>query len=213
MLDMVLPWLPGFAAAYAIQAVAVASPGPTVALLLGLALSRGRASALAASLGIACGAAGLALATTQGLGLLMERVAWLSTAIRIAGACYLLWLAVKAWQRALAPPAVGITTLAGTGGFGRSFAMGLTLQLTNPKAIIFWLAIAAVGATQGAPAGIIALFVAGAFAISLAGHAAYAVFLSSRPFRLAYDRARRWIEAAIGGFLAWFAFRLATERD
>lgn len=213
MLDTLLPWLPGFAAAYAIQAVSVASPGPGVALLLGLALSRGRAAALAASLGIAVGAAVLAFATTQGLGLLMERVAWLSTAIRIAGACYLLWLAIKAWQRALAPPAVGITALAGTGSFGRSFAMGLTMQFTNPKAIVFWLAIAAVGATHNAPAGIVALFIAGAFAISLAGHAAYAVFLSSRPFRLAYDRARRWVEVTVGAFLAWFAFRLATERD
>lgn len=212
MLDGLLPWLPGFGAAYAIQAVSVASPGPGVALLLGVALSQGRASALAASLGIAVGAAGLALATTQGLGLLMERVAWLSTLIRIAGACYLAWLAVMAWRRALAPPRIGIAAAPGTGGLARSFATGLGMQLTNPKAIVFWLAIAAVGATQGAGAGVVALFVAGAFAISLGGHAAYAVFLSSRPFRLAYDRARRWIEAGIGVFLAWFAFRLATER-
>lgn len=213
MLDGLLPWLPGFGAAYAIQAVAVASPGPGVALLLGLALSQGRGSAIAASLGIAVGAAGLALATTQGLGLLMERVAWLSTVIRVAGACYLMWLAIKAWRRALAPPAMGIALGVGAGGFARSFGTGLAMQLTNPKAIIFWLAIAAVGATQHAPAGVVALFVAGAFAISLVGHVAYAVFLSSRPFRQAYNRARRWIEAGIGAFLTWFAFRLATDDD
>lgn len=213
MLDELLPWLPGFGAAYAIQAVAVASPGPGVALLLGLALSQGRALALAASLGIAIGAAVLALATTQGLGLLMERVAWLSSAIRIAGACYLMWLAIKAWQRALTPPAIGIASATGKSGPGRAFATGLAMQLTNPKAIVFWLAISAVGATQNAPAGVIVLFVAGAFAISLSGHALYAVFLSSRPFRLAYDRARRWIEAGIGAVLAGFAFRMATEKN
>ncbi|MDF2096747.1 LysE family translocator [Aquibaculum arenosum] len=212
MLDGLLPWLPGFAAAYAIQAVAVASPGPGVALLMGLALSRGRASALAASLGIAVGAASLALATTQGLGLVMERVGWLSTMIRVAGACYLMWLAINAWQRALTPPTIGIAPPLGAGGMARSFATGLIMQLTNPKAIVFWLAIATVGATQNAPAGVVALFVAGAFALSLAGHGVYAVLLSSRPFRLAYDRARRWIEAGIGACLTWFAFRLATER-
>lgn len=212
-MDGVMPWLPGFVAAYAIQAVSVASPGPGVALLLGLALSQGRASALAASAGIAVGAACLALATTQGLGLIMERVAWLSTAIRIAGACYLLWLAIKAWKRALNPPAIGIATVGGSGALVRSFGAGLAMQLTNPKAIVFWLAIAAVGATEGAPAGIVALFICGAFLISLAGHAAYAVLLSSRPFRRAYDGARRWIEVGIGGFLGWFAFRLATDRN
>lgn len=212
-MDGLLPWLPGFGAAYAIQAVSVASPGPGVALLLGLALSRGRTSALAASLGIAVGAAGLALATTQGLGLLMERVAWLSTVIRVAGACYLMWLAIKAWQRALTPPSIGIASAVGAGGFAQSFATGMAMQLTNPKAIVFWLAISALGATQGASVGVVALFVAGAFVISLVGHGAYAVLLSSRPFRLAYDRTRRWIEAGIGTFLTWFAFRLATEKD
>ncbi|MBU1305809.1 MAG: LysE family translocator [Alphaproteobacteria bacterium] len=212
MLDGLSPWLPGFAAAYAIQAVAVASPGPSVALLLGLGLSQGRASALAASLGIAVGAAGLALATTQGLGLLMLQVAWLAAVIRVAGACYLLWLAIKAWRRALSPPTIEIGSRTHAGGLVRSFGTGLTLQLTNPKAIIFWLAIAAVGATQNAPAGIVTLFVAGAFTLSLAGHVIYAVLLSSRPFRFAYDRARRWIEAGVGTCLAWFAFRLATER-
>jgi len=168
---------------------------------------------MAASLGIAVGAAGLALATTQGLGLVMERVAWLSTVIRVAGACYLLWLAIKAWRRALSPPAIGIASIRRTTGFARSFGTGLALQLTNPKAIIFWLAISAVGATQNAPMGVVALFVAGAFCLALMGHLAYAILLSSRPFRLAYDRARRWIEAGVGTCLTWFAFRLATERS
>ncbi|GGA52836.1 LysE family translocator [Pelagibacterium lentulum] len=213
MFDGLLPWLPGFAAAYAIQAIGVASPGPGVAMLLGLALSQGRAPALAASLGIAVGAACLALATTQGLGLLMEQVAWLSTVIRVVGACYLMWLAINAWQRALTPPVIGIAPAVGAGGFARSFGIGLAMQLTNPKAIVFWLAVAAVGATQNAPTAVVALFVAGAFSISLLGHGTYAVLLSSRPFRLAYDRARRWIEAGVGGCLTWFAIRLATERN
>lgn len=210
-MEDLLPWLPGFASAYAIQAVAVASPGPGVALLLGLALSRGRTTALAASVGIAVGTAGLALATTHGLGLVMEQVAWLSTVIRITGACYLMWLAIKAWKRAWTPPPVGIAAAPNSGGLVRAFGTGLGLQLTNPKAVLFWLAISAVGATQNAPAGIVAAFVAGAFAISLFGHGIYAIVLSSRPFRLSYERGRRWVEAGIGGCLAWFAFRLGID--
>jgi threonine/homoserine/homoserine lactone efflux protein len=213
MIDGLLPWLPGFAAAYAIQTVSVASPGPGVALLLGLGLSRGRAAALAASLGIAVGAACIAFATTQGLGQLMERVAWLSTIVRVVGAGYLMWLAIKAWKRAINPPVIGAAPARGAGGLLRCFGLGLAMQLTNPKAIVFWLAIAAVGATQHAPSWVVAVFIFGAFLISLTGHAAYAVVLSSAPFRNAYERGRRWIEAGIGGCLTWFAFRLATERS
>lgn len=211
-MEMVLSYLPGFVAAYAILIVAVASPGPAVALILGFAVADGRRAALMSSLGIATGAACLAVATTQGLGLLMARVAWLATAIRIAGVCYLLWLAFKAWRRALSPPKVSIAHVTAM-PISRVFLSGYLLQVTNPKAIVFWLAIASVGATEGAPVPVVALFVLGAFLLSLAGHGAYAVLLSSAPFRLAYDRARRWVEAAIGGFLAFVAFRLATERS
>ena len=208
-----LAYLPRIMTAYAILIVAVASPGPAVALLLGLSLSQGRTSALAASLGIAVGAALLALATTRGLGLVMEQVAWLSTLIRMAGIGYLLWLAVKAFRRAAQPPVVGIATVRGQSRPSRAFLTGLMMQLTNPKAIVFWLAIATVDATRGAPVPVVALFLIGAFLISLTGHAAYALLLSSRPFRLAYDRARRSVEMMIGGFLTYAAFRLAIERN
>ena len=50
-----LPFLPGFAAAYAILLVAASSPGPAVAMLLGIATAQGRGPALVASAGIACG--------------------------------------------------------------------------------------------------------------------------------------------------------------
>lgn len=212
-MDWLVPYLPGFGAAFSIQAISVASPGPGVALLLGIALSQGRANAIAAAFGIALGAACLALATTQGLSLLMERVAWLSTVIRIAGISYLLWLASKAFRRASQPPKVAITAIRRPVGRSRSFVAGYLMQITNPKAIVFWLAIATVGAANNAPLPVLALFIAGAFALSLAGHVVYAVLLSSSPFRLAYDRARRWIEVAIGGFLTCVAFRLATERS
>lgn len=213
MMEWLVPYLPGFTAAYAILVMGVATPGPSVAMLLGLGLSQGRSTALTASLGIAFGSASLALATTQGFGLLIEQVAWLSAFIRMIGAGYILWLAINAWRKAIEPPKVGIANTPGKSNLRRAFVTGYLMQATNLKAIMFWLAIATVGATDGAPLPVLAIFIAGAFALSLAGHGAYAVLLSSSPFRLAYDHARRWIEAAIGTFLAYVAFRLATERN
>lgn len=212
-MDWLLPWLPGFGAAYSIQAFSLLSPGPNVALLLGIGLAHGRLNALVAAGGIAAGAIFHALITAQGLGLLMERVAWLSTAIRIAGISYLLWLSVKAWKNALNPQQVKIIHARQKSGLVRSFSAGFLIQITNPKSVIFWLAIASVGATAGASLTVHVLYLAGVFVLSFAGHGAYALLLSSAPFRFAYDRARRWIEAAIGGFLTYVAFRLATERS
>ena len=208
----ILPFLPGFATGYAILLVAASSPGPAVAMLLGIGLSQGRGPALTASAGIATGSVMLNLATILGIGLLLSQAAWAMQAIRLVGAAYLAWLAWGAFREAAArtpPPAAAAVVPASA---ARHFAAGTLLQVTNPKAIFFWLAIHAVGATAGAGPVVIAVFVLGAWLISFGCHGAWALLLSSAPVRSARARARRWIEAALGALFAAFALRLATER-
>jgi threonine/homoserine/homoserine lactone efflux protein len=206
-----LPFLPGFLAAYAILFVAASSPGPAVAMLLGIATTQGRAPALIASAGIASGSVLLNLATLVGVGLLLTQAAWAMQILRLLGAAYLLWLAWGSFKKAANPPRVVAAEVAPAAG-AKHFLAGFLLQVTNPKAIVFWLAIAAVGATEGGGAGIIGLFILGAFAISFFCHGAWAVFLSSRPIRAAYQAARRWIDGALGAFFVFAAFKLATDR-
>jgi len=94
----------------------------------------------------------------------------------------------------------------------KAFAAGFTLQIMNPKAIVFWLAIAAVGAVTGAGPAIVAQFVAGAFLISFGCHAAWAVLLSSDPVRTGYQSVRRWVDGAWACFFSFASFGLATSR-
>ena len=75
-----------------------------------------------------------------------------------------------------------------------------------------WLAVASVGGVSGAPLPVIALFVAGAFVNSFVGHGAYALLLSSRPFRAGYLRARRVIDASLGTFFLFASAKLAMAR-
>ena len=203
--------LPGFLPAYSILLVAVMSPGPAVAMLLGLGLSRGRGTALIASVGIAAGSSTIAVVTLLGMGLVLQQVAWAITLMRMIGAAYLLWLAFGAFRKALNPPKVTPADMPPLSA-PRAFLTGYLLQVTNPKAIVFWIAIGAVGATKGASASVTLLFLLGAFAISLAGHGFYAVALSATPVRRAYQRARRGVEATLGLLFALFAFKLATSK-
>lgn len=205
------PHLPGFAAAYAILLVAASSPGPAVAMLLGIGTTQGRTAAMTATLGIASGSVLLNLGTLLGVGLILAEIAWAMTIVRVVGAAYLAWLAYGAFRRAAAPPPVAAAAVR-PAPLGRHFLAGFLLQVTNPKAIVFWIAIASVGATEGGGPWVVAAFLAGAFAISLLCHGAWALTLSSRPVRAAYARARRWIEGALGAFFAFAAFKLATAR-
>lgn len=204
--------LPGFLTAYSILLVAVLSPGPAVAMLLGIGLSRGRASAVIASLGIAAGSSTMGTLAIIGLGLVVAEAAWTLTVLRILGSAYLLWLARGAFRKAAHPPAIKAAPMPPLSP-ARAFLTGYLMQITNPKAAVFWIAIASVGATHEAPPHMIAVFLATAFAISLAGHMSYALLLSSSPIRAVYARARRGIEATLGVLFTFFAIKLALSRS
>ena len=206
------PFLPGFVAAYAILFVAASSPGPAVAMLMGIGLTQGRGAALIASLGIAAGSVVINIATLAGVGLLLEQAAWAMSILRLIGATYLAWLAFGAFKKAWNPPKMDAVEVPRQ-STSRLFLMGLLLQITNPKAIVFWLAIASIGATSGGGIVIVALFVLGAFLISFGCHGAWALVMSARTARQTYFRARPAIEGILGTFFSYAAFRLATERS
>ena len=206
-----LPFLPGFGAAYAILFVAASSPGPAVAFLLGIALANGRGPALVASVGIAFGSVLINLATLIGVGLLLSQVAWAMTVLRLLGAAYLIWLAWGSLRKALNPPDLQPMEVAPMAA-GKAFVAGCLLQVMNPKAIVFWLAIAAVGATEGGGPFIILAFMVGAFVVSFACHGAWALFLSSNPIRAGYAAIRRWVDGALGAFFIFAGIKLALSR-
>jgi threonine/homoserine/homoserine lactone efflux protein len=107
------------------------TPGPNMAWLAALALSKGRRPALIAVAGVATGLALLGALAALGLGALVEASPWLYQTIRAFGFLYLLWLAWDTWR----PPQPE-----GEGGFG-TFRDGLMTNLLNPKAGLFYMAV------------------------------------------------------------------------
>lgn len=207
----IVPYLPGIFAAYAILLVGASSPGPSVAMLIGIATSQGRVPALIATAGIATGSLTINLLTLLGVGLLLSQAAWAMSLMRMIGAAYLLYLAYGAFRKALHPPSIQLVDGPSATGL-RHFTTGYLLQVTNPKAIAFWLAIASIGAVDGAGLPVIALFVAGAIALSFVCHGAWAVALSTAPARRAYASGRRWIESGLSVFFVFAAWKIAFSK-
>lgn len=204
-------YLPQFLLAWSILVVAVLSPGPSVALILGVAISQGRLPSVITAFGVACGSSAICIATVLGVTAIFAQVAELMTVVRMVGAAYLAWLAFKAFRSASRQDELVVMQVREHDPW-RTWLNGFLLQVTNPKAIFFWLAIASVGGAGDVPPPIIALFVCGSFAISFIGHGGYALLLSSAPVRAVYRRARRWIEGALGGFFLFASFKIATTR-
>lgn len=111
-------------------------PGPDMMFCLAQGLRGGPRRAWAASAGIAAGA--MVHVTLAGLGLGAAVAAYPAAfgAIRWAGAAYLLWLAWRTWT---APPAE--PTSAAARRPWAAFRDGMLVNLSNPKVILFILAL------------------------------------------------------------------------
>lgn len=204
--------LPQLLLAWSIQLMGVLSPGPGVALIMSVALSQGRVPSLITCFGIACASIILSTATVLGLTAIFAHVAELMTVIKLAGAAYLLWLAYKAFRNMAVLPDLNLDQRSQTSAW-RAGLTGFGMQLLNPKAIFFWVAVASVGGVGDAPLSAVILFIAVAFVISFAGHGGYALLLSSGPARQLYFRFRRGVEGTLGCFFLFASFKLATARS
>lgn len=190
---------PGLAVAWTGIALGLVSPGPLQLAVIGTAMARGRRAGLAVAAGIATGTAGWAAISVTGFAAVIAASDAFMRALRIAAAIYLLVLAWRAWRAARTPGRIRGRALEGRGPLGLWLA-GLGVQVTNLKAAVYWMAIAALGLEVGAPLPIIALLVVGCAAISLAGLSAYAAAFSRPATLRAYDRARPWVQSALAAF-------------
>lgn len=196
------------ATAMTLYAAVVVSPGPNFALISRLALSGRRSAAFGATFGLAIGATLYAVLTMAGFALVIARIGWLATAVQVAGGAYLVWLGLSAW-RAGHGAAPGAAT---SGGWGRGLRTGLLVNLSNPKAIAFFLGFYAVAIPPGTSLPARAAILLGGFAIEIVWYGLVTLGLSRRRARAVYDRFSRWIERAIGTILAAFGLRLIAEK-
>jgi threonine/homoserine/homoserine lactone efflux protein len=116
--------------------VVIAIPGPSVLFTVGRALTVGRRGALLTVVGNGFGIYAQAVLVAVGLGAIVERSATAYTAIKVAGALYLVYLglhAIVTRRQAAARIWVGTAPKSTV----RVLLEGFVVGVTNPKMIIF----------------------------------------------------------------------------
>jgi threonine/homoserine/homoserine lactone efflux protein len=124
--------------AFAAASLALAiTPGPDMTLLVSRALSDGRAAAYACAAGAMTGIAVHTLMVAVGLSALVVASPAAFFALKVAGAAYLLWLAIQAIRKgsSLTVPA----TVPSGRGLVSNWAQGVGVNLLNPKVILFFM--------------------------------------------------------------------------
>ena len=146
-------------------------PGPSVAYVLTTTLRHGRRTGVAATIGIETGYLVHVAGTVLGLSALIAASATAFSALKIAGAGYLLLLAWRAWR---SRDARTLATLVDDEGVAtpmsaRSAFLGaLPVGALNPKTAIFYLAFLPQFVREGAGPAALQLLVFGLVFIALA---------------------------------------------
>lgn len=189
-------------------------PGPDVAVTTRNTLAGGRTRGAWTAVGITSSNAVQGLAAAAGLGALVVRSQPLFEVIRWAGVGYLAYLGVQALRSAVAGryPADELTSGTGTAQRLAGWRQGFLSNVTNPKVLVFYLAVLPQFLTPDSGVPTLVLLALTHAVLGLL----YLLLLVAGMHRaravLGRRRVRRALDAVTGTVLLGFGVRLATER-
>ncbi|MFC9550389.1 LysE family translocator [Rhodococcus sp. NPDC056960] len=118
----------------------VLTPGPNMVYLVSRSITQGRTAGLVSLGGVAAGFLCYLAAAALGISAVFTAVPQAYTALKVAGACYLGWLAWQALRPGGSAPFAPTRTLPRDSS-ARLFLMGFTTNLLNPKIAVMYLAL------------------------------------------------------------------------
>lgn len=196
------------AAILAALLIGAMSPGPSFVLVARTSIGQSRRDGLATAIGMGIGGVCFSGIALVGLYTLLEAVTWLYTGLKVAGGLYLIYIASKIWRGAKAPLAFGNDPSANRQDARKSFWVGLSTQLSNPKTAIAYGSIFAALLPQHPPLWSYFALPPLVFAIEAGWYTVVAVCFSSRRPRELYMMAKAWIDRIAAGAIGALGLRL-----
>src|SRR6478735_7142505 len=127
--------------AFALASIAlIAIPGPSVLFVIGRSLALGRLGGLLSVLGNALGMLPLVVAVALGIGAVVAQSEVVFTIVKLAGAAYLVYLGIQA-IRHRRHTAVTHEATPPRRSWLRILSEGFVVGLTNPKSLVFFVAV------------------------------------------------------------------------
>ncbi len=198
MVEPLMEYAPYLLAGYFAMSLGLVSPGPNILAIVGTSMGVSRRAGVALACGVSTGSFIWASLAVMGVTALMAAYAPIAFGLKVAGGLYLIWLGTKYLRAARR----NIYIAAGDGlresRLRQYFMRGFTIQMTNPKAILSWIAMIAIVSRPDAPLWVSVVYVAGCTVLAFAGHIAWAVLFSTGAVVAFYDRFKRIVNSVLG---------------
>jgi threonine/homoserine/homoserine lactone efflux protein len=206
-----------FAAFLGISILVIITPGQDTALTIRNTLFGGRTPGVFTATGVASGQFIWTVATSAGLAALIIASEPVFTALKLAGAAYLVFLGGQALYAALRPrtsdPTAARPPSRGRLGRVAAYRQGVLSNLGNPKMVVFFSSLLPQFITRGhASFGTLLMLGLLFNVMTLTWLTGYALVVARVGDVLRRERVRRSMEAVTGLVLVGLGLRLATER-
>ena len=186
----------------------ILSPGPGVLLTLTNSIRYGTNGAIGGIFGIAFGTFIIAGVSATSVGVILATSAIAFTIMKYIGAVYLIYLGIKLWN---SPTPKMNTKNHTTRNIKVQFLEGITLQITNPKAVFFFMSIFPQFINYSSEfLGQFVLLVITYSCLVVVIHFMYAYLAKKARNWLSSSRGGRIVNCAGGGTFMFFGVGLAT---
>ena len=193
---------------FVIDSLAIVSPGPNILLVVRAAAEQDRRGALLIALGLATAGAMWASIAVSGLTTIFEALPSLQTAIRIAGAAYLFYIAVRLWRSRSGPPSEVAAAPAAARPAHKALLHGFVTSLLNPKSLAYFASIFVLLVPADARPSLRIAAVALVFFNALLWYGLAAWLFSTQRVIRGYLALRRPIDRACATLIAAFGVKL-----
>lgn len=206
----------------AVYSLALISPGPNFFMVTQLSLAGRRGLGVASAFGVGVGSTLWAALAMLGFATVLQRIDWVYSGVRLAGALYLVWFGIKLLRsgtrrntsdtRAAVAPHAEPLPPASRGDYVRTWRAGLLTCLTNPKSCVFWTSVFAAMFPAHPPLWFYGAALATVAAMSFGWHCSIAFLFADDRTQRGYRRVRRPIDAFCGVALVGLGMKLAADR-
>jgi threonine/homoserine/homoserine lactone efflux protein len=178
--------------------VVAASPGPGNLASATVSMMHGRRIGLTFAAGLASGLMFWGLLAAMGMGAVLQSSATVLFVLKLLGGGYLLWLALQSGRSAVNRTAR--SNLNATDG--RWYFRGLLLNLSNPKAILAWMAAFSVGLTSENGLSQLVAGMGLCILITILNATFWAILFSVEGVMSAYRKTKRNVDVVVSGLFA-----------
>ena len=190
--------------------VGVVSPGPSFVMVAREAVSSSRSQAVKAALGMGVGGLLFGAAALAGLQGVFRAVPSLYVALKLLGGLYLCYLGLRVFRAARIPLAIQPGTAASAGGH-RSFWLGLSTQLSNPKTAVVYASVFAAFLPPQISVGFAFALLVLVFLVEAGWYSLVALILSSPAPQRAYLSCKAWVDRVAGMVMVGLGLRLVAS--